>query len=245
MTPESRQNHPLPNSTSQTEEFGLGLTNTGTIILPAEQVANAKSHEFPEATTKSRRQSPETLRRRAQAIRAAWDTEEKKAAMTAKIHTPESDEKRRQTTAKNWRAGAYKNQRDRISQTRKKLRLKRLERLLGENPLLMVSELFQLPNSKIAAKLGTTSNFVSSVRKNLRIEKPNRRPRAIQEREKLVQKAKGLNLLKSLTPEQRAVLTLRYLQDDHPLTLAEIGEKFGITKEAVRQRESAGLKKTH
>jgi RNA polymerase primary sigma factor len=48
----------------------------------------------------------------------------------------------------------------------------------------------------------------------------------------------------TLSPREKTVLTLRYgLGDDAPKTLEEIGGKFGVTRERVRQIQNEALKK--
>jgi RNA polymerase primary sigma factor len=48
----------------------------------------------------------------------------------------------------------------------------------------------------------------------------------------------------SLTPREQDILTLRFgLHDDEPRTLEEIGQRYGLTRERIRQIESEGLKK--
>ena len=52
------------------------------------------------------------------------------------------------------------------------------------------------------------------------------------------------DILNSLSRRERLVLKLRYgLEDGRPRTLEEVGEKFGVTRERVRQIESKALKK--
>ena len=51
-----------------------------------------------------------------------------------------------------------------------------------------------------------------------------------------------LGLLNRLEPREACVLRLRYgLGTDQPLTLKEIGEKLGLTRERVRQIERQAL----
>lgn len=53
-----------------------------------------------------------------------------------------------------------------------------------------------------------------------------------------------LDALSSLTPRQSDVIRLRTgFDDDHPLTLEEIGALYGITRERVRQIEAKALQK--
>jgi RNA polymerase primary sigma factor len=48
----------------------------------------------------------------------------------------------------------------------------------------------------------------------------------------------------TLAPRERTVLTMRYgLVDDNPRTLEEIGQKFGVTRERIRQIQNEALKK--
>ena len=50
--------------------------------------------------------------------------------------------------------------------------------------------------------------------------------------------------LQSLSPREREVLTLRFgLEDGRPHTLEEVGQKFGVTRERIRQIESKALRK--
>ncbi|MEC7488568.1 MAG: RNA polymerase factor sigma-32 [Pseudomonadota bacterium] len=48
--------------------------------------------------------------------------------------------------------------------------------------------------------------------------------------------------LQNLTPREREVITRRFLKDDK-VTLAEIGQTFGVTKERIRQIEGKALTK--
>ncbi|MBN2383424.1 RNA polymerase sigma factor RpoD/SigA [bacterium] len=51
-------------------------------------------------------------------------------------------------------------------------------------------------------------------------------------------------VLDKLTPREREILQLHYgLGDTEPLTLEEIGQKFGLTRERIRQIESRAKKK--
>jgi RNA polymerase primary sigma factor len=52
------------------------------------------------------------------------------------------------------------------------------------------------------------------------------------------------NILDSLTPRQRRVLQLRFgLIDGHQRTLEEVGKRFGVTRERIRQIESVAMRK--
>ncbi|MEE8202403.1 MAG: sigma-70 family RNA polymerase sigma factor, partial [Alphaproteobacteria bacterium] len=48
--------------------------------------------------------------------------------------------------------------------------------------------------------------------------------------------------LARLTPRERQIIAGRFLGDD-PMTLAELGEVFGVSKERVRQIEAKALDK--
>jgi RNA polymerase primary sigma factor len=51
-------------------------------------------------------------------------------------------------------------------------------------------------------------------------------------------------ILHELTPREQEILSLRFgLADDEPRTLEEIGRKFGLTRERVRQIENRALEK--
>ena len=51
-------------------------------------------------------------------------------------------------------------------------------------------------------------------------------------------------VLSLLTHRERSVLMLRFgLDDGHPLTLEEVGQKFGVTRERIRQIEAKTLAK--
>lgn len=53
-------------------------------------------------------------------------------------------------------------------------------------------------------------------------------------------------LLKVIDKREAEILRLRYgLEDRNPMTLAEIGEKLGLTRERVRQIETHALEKMH
>ncbi len=52
-----------------------------------------------------------------------------------------------------------------------------------------------------------------------------------------------LNLLSSLSPAQKEVITLRFgLIDGHELTLAQVGDRLGVSRERVRQIQQSALK---
>jgi RNA polymerase primary sigma factor len=52
------------------------------------------------------------------------------------------------------------------------------------------------------------------------------------------------HVLDTLTPRERRVLQLRFgLTDGHQRTLEEVGKRFGVTRERVRQIEAKGLRK--
>lgn len=51
-------------------------------------------------------------------------------------------------------------------------------------------------------------------------------------------------MLQGLSPREREVITLRFgLQTGHPLTLEEVGKRFNVTRERIRQIETAALRK--
>jgi len=52
------------------------------------------------------------------------------------------------------------------------------------------------------------------------------------------------NVLATLTPREARIIRLRYgLEDNHPYTLEEVGNKFGLTRERIRQIEGKALKR--
>ena len=58
--------------------------------------------------------------------------------------------------------------------------------------------------------------------------------------------AKAVRLLEEIEPRESQVLSLRFgLNDKEPLTLKQIGEKLGLTRERVRQIQRNGLAKLH
>ena len=51
-------------------------------------------------------------------------------------------------------------------------------------------------------------------------------------------------MLQGLNPRERAVIILRFgLESGHPLTLEEVGKRFKVTRERIRQIETAALRK--
>ena len=60
----------------------------------------------------------------------------------------------------------------------------------------------------------------------------------------IMQKEELNNVLNSLTHRERRVIELRFgLKGEHPRTLEEVGQKFGVTRERIRQIESKTLAK--
>ena len=52
------------------------------------------------------------------------------------------------------------------------------------------------------------------------------------------------DILASLTEREREVLSLRFgLEDGESLTLEEVGRRFGVTRERIRQIEAKALRK--
>lgn len=52
------------------------------------------------------------------------------------------------------------------------------------------------------------------------------------------------SVLNTLSEKERDVISLRFgIEDDNPLTLEEIGERFNVTRERIRQIEGKALKK--
>ena len=51
-------------------------------------------------------------------------------------------------------------------------------------------------------------------------------------------------VLSTLTPREARILRLRFgLDDNRPYTLEEVGEKFGLTRERIRQIEGKALRR--
>ena len=51
-------------------------------------------------------------------------------------------------------------------------------------------------------------------------------------------------MLEELTEREKEVLRLRFgLEDGHPYTLEEVGKRFGVTRERIRQIEAKALRK--
>jgi len=62
--------------------------------------------------------------------------------------------------------------------------------------------------------------------------------------ERLIQQEEVAAILRRLLPREREVLALRYgLEGEDPLTLEEIGERFGLTRERIRQIEEGAMRK--
>ena len=57
-------------------------------------------------------------------------------------------------------------------------------------------------------------------------------------------KDKILDVLESLSPRERKVLSLRFgLQDGYSRTLEDVGQQFNVTRERIRQIEAKALRK--
>jgi RNA polymerase sigma-32 factor len=65
----------------------------------------------------------------------------------------------------------------------------------------------------------------------------------ISRREELSQLTEALEELKPLLSDREKIILEERLLAEEPLTLQEIGEKYGITREAVRQMEARLMKK--
>ena len=51
-------------------------------------------------------------------------------------------------------------------------------------------------------------------------------------------------MLQGLNPREREVIILRFgLESGHPMTLEEVGKRFKVTRERIRQIETAALRK--
>ena len=51
-------------------------------------------------------------------------------------------------------------------------------------------------------------------------------------------------MLKGLSPREREVIILRFgLETGRPMTLEEVGRRFKVTRERIRQIETAALRK--
>ncbi len=60
----------------------------------------------------------------------------------------------------------------------------------------------------------------------------------------LLLKEQLAEVLKTLTPREEKVLSLRFgLEDGHPRTLEEVGKEFNVTRERIRQIEAKALRK--
>jgi RNA polymerase primary sigma factor len=60
----------------------------------------------------------------------------------------------------------------------------------------------------------------------------------------IMQKEELTNVLNTLTHRERKVIELRFgLKGEHPRTLEEVGQKFGVTRERIRQIEAKTLAK--
>ena len=60
----------------------------------------------------------------------------------------------------------------------------------------------------------------------------------------IMQKEEINSVLSTLTHRERKVIELRFgLQDEHPRTLEEVGQKFGVPRERIRQIEAEALAK--
>jgi len=66
----------------------------------------------------------------------------------------------------------------------------------------------------------------------------------VEEVDEIVQREELVRVLELLSQRERRVLELRFgLGDGHPRTLEEVGERFGVTRERIRQIEAKTLAK--
>jgi RNA polymerase sigma factor (sigma-70 family) len=63
-------------------------------------------------------------------------------------------------------------------------------------------------------------------------------------RGKIIHKEEVAAILERLTERERDILTLRYgLDGEEPRTLEDVGARFGLTRERIRQIEDGAVKK--
>ena len=60
----------------------------------------------------------------------------------------------------------------------------------------------------------------------------------------LFRKQEIRNVLSTLTDREKEVIVLRFgLEDGYPHTLEEVGQRFGVTRERIRQIEAKAIRK--
>lgn len=189
----------------------------------------------------------------ASAKKKIFDDPVRKMEILAKTHTPSANENRRTGNKRFYDSHPeirnYINQA--IRETTKRKRYLKLADAFGEDPVEAVRKMHyeeKLSIKVIARKANVSSDRLMAFMRDYQIDplKPITRvgrPKAYSQKKALIletfQKGEDQGLL---SPREKQVLEARFLEEIPP-SLKDIGERFGLSGERVRQIERDALKK--
>jgi RNA polymerase sigma-32 factor len=99
---------------------------------------------------------------------------------------------------------------------------------------------FSAPDRSLNDSIGDDGG--SALQDFLADERPNPEENVTEFHDSAVRASWLHNAIDGLSPREKDIIQLRFL-DDEKITLAEIGQNYGVTKERIRQIEGRALKK--
>lgn len=196
-----------------------------------------------------------TTRTQSTGVRIISENPAKRAVMTSKIHTADSDQKRAQSMTKFFQAhpDAARRTAAKGAQTKREHSDATIRQIFGDDP---ATEL----NRIVYQESLTPDQIIASV--NARLAPPTRKLTYIKlisylkmfnipanpelrarpkDHFDLIRQAQSQGLIGQLSPREQAVLTARYLTHP-PKTLQTLSEELSLTRERIRQIESKSIK---